>query len=573
MEGLGPETYAWLADRPQWDPRVRLASPSDRQEVIKQLSMEKATHGTLMHPAMMGDPTLMGDDPYDGLHGHISQSNGMCMHGMAKSLDVALFRLNPDLIAELAAQEGDKDGEGKGEDKDGDKPKPEPKPEDKGDVLDGIPEWFIGPLLKDVVMHEAGHVMGLRHNFKASSVYHLKDINTAEFKGKPQTGSVMDYNPININMGDGPAQGDYTMVAIGPYDYWAIEYGYSFDNDLKPILSRVSNEELPYATDEDTWGPDPLARRFDYGANPLDYADSQMRLVKELRGKILDRMVKDGESWAKAREGYEILLGRQFGAVGIATNWLGGAHVNRDKKGDPGARDPVTPVTVEQQRRALNFVIENSFRDEAFGLTPELLAKMTVDKWWDEGGMFDIFEDPTWPIHDRIMGLQAAALTMVLNPTRLNRVFDNEYRIAADADAVTLPEVVFGISDAIWAEVDKAGSGTFSNRKPAISSLRRNLQREHLDRMIDLTLPNGGFGASAKPVANLCVYKLRELSGKIDKITKNASKLDAYSLAHLSEAKVRIDKALDAQYIYNTDQIGGGGMPFMMFGEQDKAKQ
>ena len=60
----------------------------------------------------------------------------------------------------------------------------------------------------------------------------------------------------------------------------------------------------------------------------------------------------------------------------------------------------------------------------------------------------------------------------------------------------------------------------------------------------------------------------RDLSTKIDKTLKNA-KVDPYTQAHLSEAKVRIDKALDAQYIYNTDDINaGGGMPFMFFGEQ-----
>ncbi|MCI0366283.1 MAG: zinc-dependent metalloprotease [Phycisphaerales bacterium] len=560
MEGLGPETYAWLATRPKWDPRVRLASPPDRDNMIKQLAMDHANHGPEYfggHPAVQADPTLMGDDLYDGLSGRVSQMNGMCMHAMAKSIDVAMFRLAPDLFAELAAGTNREDA-----------------PKVEGDVLDGVPEWFIGPLLKDVVMHEAGHVMGLRHNFKASSIYSVKEINTPEFKGKAQTGSVMDYNPININFGDGPVQGDWTMVTIGPYDYWAIEYGYSFESDLKPILAKVSEELLPYATDEDTWGPDPLARRFDYGANPLDYADSQLRLVKDLRGKILDRMVKDGESWSKAREGYEILLGRHFGAVSIAANWIGGSNVNRDKKGDPGNRDPVTPVSVEQQRRALTFVIDNAFKDDAYGLTPELLAKMTVDKWWDEGGQYQIFEDPTWPVHDRILSLQAAALTMVMNPTRLNRVFDNEFRVPGDSDALTLPEVIFGISDAIWSETNQSVGSGYSARKPMISSLRRNLQREHLERLIDLSLPNGGFGASEKVVSNLSVFKLRELSGKIEKLLKDSSKIDPYTLAHVSECKVRIDKALDAQYIYNTDDIGGfRGYPMFFGHEEEPAKR
>ena len=423
-------------------------------------------------------------------------------------------------------------------------------------MLDGVPESFIGPLLKDVVMHEVGHTLGLRHNFKASSIRSIQEINTEEFKGKAQTASVMDYNPININFNDGPVQGDYTMVTIGPYDYWAIEYGYSLKKDLKPILKRVSEADLPYATDEDTWGPDPLARRFDYGADPLDYADSQMRLVQYLRTKILDRMVKDGDSWAKARQAYEILLGRHFGSVAIAANWIGGAYVNRDKKGDPGDRDPIVVVPADKQRRALRFVIENTFRDEAFGLTPELLAKMTVDKWWDAGGFRQIFQDPTWPVHDRIMGIQAAALSMVMNPTTLNRVYDNEFRIPADQDALTLPEVLFTISDEVWSELDGSVTETHTARQPMISSLRRNLQSEHLERMIDLSMIDSGFGASSKPISTLSRRKLRELRDRIEQVMESdGSRIDPYTTAHLDEARVRIERALEAQYIANLSDI------------------
>jgi hypothetical protein len=44
-------------------------------------------------------------------------------------------------------------------------------------------------------------------------------------------------------------------------------------------------------------------------------------------------------------------------------------------------------------------VIDNTFYDEAFGLSPELLEYMTVDKWWDADG--NIFADPTYDVHDR----------------------------------------------------------------------------------------------------------------------------------------------------------------------------
>jgi hypothetical protein len=423
-------------------------------------------------------------------------------------------------------------------------------------------------MLKDVVMHEVGHTLGLRHNFKASTAYGLDEMNQEGFMQRPMTGSVMDYTPININVGDGPVQGPYTMVTIGPYDYWAIEYGYTSERDLKPILARVADEDLPYATDEDTWGPDPLARRFDFGADSLEYADSTLRLTSHLREKILDRIVKEGSSWAKARQAYQILLNRHLSAVSIAANWIGGAHVNRDHKGDPGDRDPIEVVPAEQQRRALRLVIDNTFYEDAFGLTPELLAKMTVDKWWDQGGGGSIFDDPTWPVHERILAIQAVAMTMLLNPTTLNRVYDNEFRVSADEDMITVPEIINAVADAAWSELDQTNGGKYTARKPMISSIRRNLQREHIERMIDLTMSNDGFGAAAKPVSNLTVYKLREILGKIEKATsKNTDRIDPYTLAHLSEAKVRIEKALDADYIYNLDSIRiGGGMP-MFFGQ------
>jgi len=120
-------------------------------------------------------------------------------------------------------------------------------------MLDGVPDWFIGPLLRDVIMHETGHTLGLRHNFKASMVYDLSEMNDQNFEPEAICGSVMEYSPLNINMEDGPDQGDFTMMTIGPYDYWAIEYGYTTDSDaLEDILSRVNEPQLAYSTDEDT---------------------------------------------------------------------------------------------------------------------------------------------------------------------------------------------------------------------------------------------------------------------------------------------------------------------------------
>ena len=84
----------------------------------------------------------------------------------------------------------------------------------------------------------------------------MAEVNSKKLKGqKPFASSVMDYLPININMKDGEVQGDYAMIDIGPYDMWAIEYGYTFDKDLKPILAKCTLPEHQYGTDQDTLGP------------------------------------------------------------------------------------------------------------------------------------------------------------------------------------------------------------------------------------------------------------------------------------------------------------------------------
>ncbi len=601
MEGFTAETLAWLGRHPNWDPRVRLAAPAEANHLRAKYARQ-AQQPMAGYAMAQADPSLLGDDEFDGLFGSISQKNGLCMAANARSLDLAMTRMNwaltlldeekldedkDDKKSDAAEKDGDKkkdkkdkadDGDeeaGDDEDEDDDEKDDEPKvakteAEDPTDLLDGMPEWFVGPLLADLVAHEVGHTLGLRHNFKASSMLTLDEINSKDVKGqKTFTSSVMDYIPINYRYEAGEVQGDYAMIDIGPYDFWAIEYGYTFeDKELPEILKRCVEPELQYATDEDTGGPDPYARRYDFGKDPLAYANEQMKLVKLYRSRILDKFVKDGDSWAKARRGYELTLSLQTRTVSMMANWIGGAFVNRDKKGDPGDRPPVQVVPAKDQREALKYVIDTTFNDEAFGLEPKILERMAVDKWLDGGSSRAMSSEATWPIHDRILGLQSSALTMLMNPTTLRRVFDNELRLPAEEDALTLPELLDTINAAVWSELDEECPEGRNDRKPMISSLRRNLQREHMQRLIDLILESGDDVAAQMPISNLARMQLRSLSRRMeDSIAKCAGKMDAYTVAHLTESKQRIDRALEAGYTYNGGQQSQVPIMMMMFGE------
>jgi hypothetical protein len=144
-----------------------------------------------------------------------------------------------------------------------------------------------------------------------------------------------------------------------------------------------------------------------------------------------------------------------------------------------------------------------------------------------------------------------------MNPTTLRRVYDNEFLLPAGEDALTLPELMDTVGVAVWMELDKMPNGKASNREPTISSLRRNLQREYMERLIDLSLGQGS-GASGKVISNLAHRQAPRAAGQDRQGQQHQAR-------HLfagppGECKLRITKALDAQYNYNGGG-GGGGFP------------
>ncbi|MEE9296723.1 MAG: zinc-dependent metalloprotease, partial [Phycisphaerae bacterium] len=108
-----------------------------------------------------------------------------------------------------------------------------------GEVIDR----FLYDVIKEVVSHEVGHTLGLRHNFKASTIYDLDEIKRRRKTGQATTGSVMDYNPTLFFVKD-TMEGHFVTPTIGPYDYWAIEYGYRpVDGSYTPPKSGEDEEK------------------------------------------------------------------------------------------------------------------------------------------------------------------------------------------------------------------------------------------------------------------------------------------------------------------------------------------
>ncbi len=508
---FSPETLAWLEEHPTWDPRQRMAPPEQQMQyqAKRMARLEKACEHEL------------GDREHPWTPNATDMTNTACRIGNMLGVDFAL--------AGFAFETGLLDPGG-----------------DDVEMLDGLPEAYIGQMIRYISAHEVGHCLGLQHNMTASTIRSLEEMNSPGFSG-PLTGSVMEYAAVNLNYNLGEVQGPYATTEVGPYDMWVIAYGYGPEDKLDELRSRVAEPDHIWVPQMAmSVGADPRNMTWDLGSDNLQFAEMRIAMANELREKLVSDIVDEGESWAEARRRYNTLLNTHVQSMAIASNWIGGSYWNNDWKGDPGDRTPIEDVPAQKQRRALRIIIDNSFEDGALGLTPDLVRHMGKEYYWDPAGINELMGDPSMTVHDLVGAVQAFALTMAINPTTLRRVYDNEYRTAGQDDVFTLAELVTTVSDAAWRECAGAKKGSYDVGAPMISSFRRNLQREHADRMIDLALLDTS-GPALRTISTLATSELRRIDSMCERAL--AAGPDAYTSAHLQDVRESIGRALEAAYV------------------------
>ncbi|WP_373650934.1 zinc-dependent metalloprotease [Schlesneria sp. DSM 10557] len=438
-----------------------------------------------------------------------------------------------------------------------------------------LPEEYLQQALKEVVMHEVGHTLGLRHNFKASAWKSLAEMEDAAKAHEPTVASVMDYSPVNI-VPAGTKQPAYYTTTLGPYDYWAIEYGYkpiSGDEnaELAKIASRSGESGLDFGTDEDAESndPDPLTFRFDLGKDPVVYAQRQIAIVNALLPKFLERTVDNGEGYQRARQSFGILIGEYYRTIRFASKLIGGVHIYRDHKGDNQARTPFKPVDAAQQRSATRLILDQGLVAHKFD--PALLNSLAATRWrhWGTSEIRRI----DYPIHDQIGSLQAGMLSGLLSPQVLARLQDGELKVAPGEDVYTLAEHLKTSVEGIFSEVMSPPAGEYTNRNQYIGSFRRNTQRAALKRLSDMVRRSPTDTASQLKLPEdarvLIRVLLTDLQTRIDAtLAKEDLKLDDYTRAHLIDAKLRIKQTLEAESEdFGKPQSSGGGGSFLLLGQ------
>ena len=312
--------------------------------------------------------------------------------------------------------------------------------------LNGASEIEIKEMHKQflnyLIMHEMGHTLGLNHNMKSSQMLSPAEVNNTAITHKiGLMGSVMDYPAINIAL-DKSKQGDYYTTKAGPYDLWAIEYGYTPFNSaeeetagLNKILSRSTDPKLTFGNDGDDMraagsGIDPRVNVNDFTNDAIGYSEERFKIVNNLMGKLVTKYSKPGKSYAELRARYGSLLSQRRNMIAATSRYIGGIYVDRSTPDQKSATKPYTPVPLAIQKKAMNTLGKYVFAPNAYEADAQVFPYLQLQRRGFNQGRGEDFKATA-----NLNALSTTALEQILHPNTLQRItntrlYGNEYSVA-----------------------------------------------------------------------------------------------------------------------------------------------
>jgi hypothetical protein len=330
-----------------------------------------------------------------------------------------------------------------------------------------LPSDVMGELLRYVVRHEIGHALGLRHNFKASSVVtptQLRD--PAWTKEWGTSASTMSYARFNYvaQPGDGAA----LLPRFGPYDYFAIDWGYrvfpgNLTSDAENVLldqmaaRQVDEPLLRFGGEDSSAELDPTVASNVLCGDAIACADLGLRNVDRVMSFILTATTRTGESYDRLSMMYEALVQQRHRELAFVAKLVGGVEETRYQAGRGKA--PFVPVQPARQAEAVKFLVDRAFVEPKALLDPGVLARITPS-----GGQFPL------------QGSNVDLLRRLIDPAIFERM--TEASIVGDKRYLGV-DLLYDLNSGLFSELN--------SKAPVISVYRRQLQRSYVTVLLAAT--------------------------------------------------------------------------------------
>ena len=261
-----------------------------------------------------------------------------------------------------------------------------------------LPEAITGELLRYIVSHEIGHALGLRHNFKGHSAYSVAQLRSRDWTEKwGNSASIMDYSRLNYVAQ--PGDNAYLLPKYGPYDFFAIEWGYKQFTQIavvdgkrtKQVMTsdtewsqldqlaaqQITNPTLRFGGEDDAAALDPQVNTNVLGSDPIEAADLGLRNIDRVMPMLVPATTQMGGSYARMAEMYEALITQRHREVMAVAKLVGGVEETRYQAGR-GPAPPFRPVPAERQRAAVKFLLDRAFPTPSALLDRDVLYRIVA---------------------------------------------------------------------------------------------------------------------------------------------------------------------------------------------------
>ena len=282
------------------------------------------------------------------------------------------------------------------------------------DLFEAVEQVLGGKEKKDRIMskeerrivsyHEVGHALGLKHNFRGSSVFSTASLRDKEFlRNNGHGASIMDYMRFNYAVQpEDDVSLDDLIPRVGEYDCFAIEWGYRYFPSEEVARKRLwewvdsmaQNPLYQYGGIDKT---DVFCQSEDLGFNQMEVNELGIKNMQRLLQMPIWMKEQDEAAKKVMSSRYRGMLIRYQGYINQVLRNLWGVTEKRDSLGQKWEF-----VGMERQQVAYDFLEQYAFTPQHWLFRQDMFSYYGIDErmnwesicWSVVSGLLDKLDSP-----------------------------------------------------------------------------------------------------------------------------------------------------------------------------------